>query len=177
MPGYSFKPRRTLFPSLPPIPALTEIMRPLWSSFVRMSSSMTVTSEDTFPLSFSSSLPHSIPFLTRAQCALCKLSSSGAPRVYDKPHEGHVRRVDWSMQKCSCVNVATFWLPFAFFPLVDFLSMGFFFGGRSLKNKSAKGRFRQTGLRAWSFIGEDGQLGDVLGDGGNGTNLRWLAWP
>ena len=48
----------------------------------------------------------------------------------------------------------------------------FFFGGRSLEYSSARGRLRLAGLEMFSVAGEDGQLGDVLGDGGKGANLR-----
>src|ERR1700722_6451050 len=88
---------------LPLTSALNETILPFLPSF---NGTPLATSEiPALTLSLSSSFPHSIPLCTLAQCALCRLSSCGAPLVYDISHKLHVRRMDVSIEKCSCVKV------------------------------------------------------------------------
>ena len=75
--------QRTFAPSFPPMSAGNDIMRPTFFfpfSFTSAITSTTMLSVSLI-LSFSSSLPHSMPCRTRVQCTRCKASSSGAPLV------------------------------------------------------------------------------------------------
>lgn len=65
-----------------------------------------------------SSFPHSAPRLIRAQCFLCRSSSSGAPLVYESEHSEQVTSDVRPSVKCSCVSAG---LVFAFAVAFDAL--------------------------------------------------------
>lgn len=145
------KRKHTLDPILPVASALKLIILPFLPSFKRtpLATSTTSTPAFEFTFSLSSSLPHSIPRCTRAQCTRCNVSSSGAPLVYDRSHRGHVRRIEpVSRQKCNCVSFFLGWVCFVVLDL-DF-DLGFrderirFGGGEVflMCRWSVNGRFR-----------------------------------
>lgn len=131
-----------------------------------------------FSFSFSSSLPHSSPCLTPAQCVLCNASSSGAPLVYDRSQREHVRRIDWSILKCNCVRVFCC-RPFGLLLFVwsfEVLACGrilvrFLSGNEGFTFSSSSCRARLLGL---SILGVGGGLEDKAdgGDDGGGRQRR-----
>lgn len=97
------KRERTFVPSLPLTHAEKQMMRPMVPSL-----SLTAVATSSAPAlsaSRSSSLPHSMPLCTRPQWARCRASSSGAPRVYERPQCAHVLRTELSSAKWSWVRV------------------------------------------------------------------------
>lgn len=116
----------SLDPILPPTFALKHIMRPFFPSFSLTTDC--ISSTPTFSASRSSSLPHSIPLCTREQWARCNDSSSGAPRVYERPQIEQVRRTEVSREKWSCLRTLCF--GFSVLPEGDVLDdIRFFVGG------------------------------------------------
>jgi hypothetical protein len=126
----------TLVPTLPPMSALKHTILPVLPSFNLIPFSTSRISVLNFSLS--SSFPHSIPLFTRAQWARCRLSSSGAPFVYDSWHTAHVRRTVVSIEKCNCVSDFCFATAFVGFPLARFFNCVFTW--------SSSGRFRFTAV-------------------------------
>jgi hypothetical protein len=133
----------------------------------------------------SSSRAHSIPRRTRAQCARCRRSSSGAARVYDSPQAAQERSVGASVMKCSCC------IGFAFGLLAAGLAPGLpksvvcalpfaaglesarrFAGGELSTSASGSGRLR-GGVPGG---GEEGAVWDDEGDGGTGRAPPRLAY-
>ncbi len=158
---------RTFAPIFPPTSGRkhTILPRAPFGSFTLLSSSSTPA----LSASRCSSRPHSSPRWTRAQCALCSASSSGAPRVYERSQSGHVRSVGVSKEKCSCVSLPCFGFVAADeSPALDLdldaaapgARRGFLDGVLVPVSRSARGRFRLSGGgEVSSEGGEEGGAG------------------
>lgn len=131
----------TLLPTLPPTSARKQMILPFAPFFSLISLLTSSTLIFPFLHSRSSSFPHSIPFCTRAQCARCRLSSSGAAFVYVSEQMAQVRKTEVSKAKCSCVSCLC--LPFAFSDsLLPFFGFVFALGltlREEVKNVAADG--------------------------------------
>lgn len=156
---------RTFAPIFPPTSGRKQTIRPRapFGSFTLLSSSSTPA----FSASRCSSRPHSSPRWTRAQCALCSASSSGAPRVYERSQSGQVRSVGVSREKCNCVSLPCFGFVAAeVLPALDWevdapgARRGFLDGVLVPVSRSASGRFRLSeGGEVSSEGGEEGGAG------------------